>query len=59
MYRLEKYQECFSLYRDIVKNTNDDYEDERQTNMSAVYAYLTEKEMVIIKFVLVFGNIQY
>ncbi|CAH2991994.1 unnamed protein product [Chilo suppressalis] len=40
LYRLEQYQECYNLYRDLVKNTTDDYEDERKTNMAAVVANL-------------------
>ncbi|KAL1394269.1 hypothetical protein pipiens_012082 [Culex pipiens pipiens] len=40
LYRLEKFEECFDLYRDIIKNTHDDYDDERTTNMSAVAANL-------------------
>ncbi|XP_052738506.1 signal recognition particle subunit SRP72 [Bicyclus anynana] len=40
LYRLEQYQDCYNLYRDIVKNTTDDYEDERKANMSAVVANL-------------------
>lgn len=40
MYRLEQYQDCYNLYRDIVKNTTDEYEDERKTNMAAVVANL-------------------
>lgn len=28
------------MYRDIIKNTEDDYEDERETNLSAVIANL-------------------
>ncbi|KFB40781.1 AGAP001939-PA-like protein [Anopheles sinensis] len=38
LYRLERYDECFELYRSIIKNTHDDYDDERRTNMSAVAA---------------------
>ncbi|XP_041976354.1 signal recognition particle subunit SRP72 [Aricia agestis] len=40
LYRLEQYQDCYNLYRDIVKNTTDDYEDERKANMAAVVANL-------------------
>ncbi|KOB68347.1 Signal recognition particle subunit SRP72 [Operophtera brumata] len=40
LYRLEQYQDCYNLYRDLVKNTTDDYEDERQANMAAVVANL-------------------
>lgn len=35
-----RYEECFDVYRDIIKNTEDDYEDERETNLSAVIANL-------------------
>lgn len=41
LYRLEQYQDCYNLYRDIVKNTTDDYEDERNANVAAVVANLT------------------
>ncbi|XP_017101834.1 signal recognition particle subunit SRP72 [Drosophila bipectinata] len=40
LYRLERYDECLDAYRDIIKNTSDDYEDERRTNLSAVAANL-------------------
>ncbi len=42
LYRLERYEECLALYRDIIKNTSDDFEMERLTNLSAVSAYLNE-----------------
>ena len=37
---MEKYSECFSLYKKLVKNTQDDFEEERETNLSAVLAAL-------------------
>lgn len=40
LYRLEEFDQCFSLYKDIIKNTSDDYEEERTTNFSAVVANL-------------------
>ncbi|XP_019868366.1 signal recognition particle subunit SRP72 [Aethina tumida] len=40
LYRLERFPESASLYQDIIKNTNDDYDDERHTNLSAVSVYL-------------------
>ncbi|XP_048746270.2 signal recognition particle subunit SRP72-like [Ostrea edulis] len=40
LYRLEEYQECYDLYRDVIKNSEDDYDEERQTNLSAVLASL-------------------
>lgn len=41
LYRLERFEDCFDSYRDIIKNTNDDYEDERAANLSAVAANLS------------------
>ncbi|XP_033102958.1 signal recognition particle subunit SRP72-like [Anneissia japonica] len=40
LYRLERYNECLDVYRNLIKNTSDDYDDERETNMSAVIAAL-------------------
>ncbi|XP_028026411.1 signal recognition particle subunit SRP72 isoform X2 [Bombyx mandarina] len=40
LYRLEQYQDCYNLYRDLLKNTTDEYEDERKANMAAVVANL-------------------
>lgn len=40
LYRLEQYNESYEIYREIIKNTSDDYEDERETNLSAVIANL-------------------
>lgn len=36
LYRLEQYEDCFTVYRDIIKNCSDDYEDEREANLAAV-----------------------
>lgn len=43
LYRLEEFDDCFNLYRDIIKNSTDDYEEERTTNLSAVCANLAMK----------------
>lgn len=40
LYRLEKYEDSYGLYRDIIKKTNDDYDSERQANLNAVAANL-------------------
>uniref|UniRef100_T1IQJ0 Signal recognition particle subunit SRP72 n=1 Tax=Strigamia maritima TaxID=126957 RepID=T1IQJ0_STRMM len=40
LYRLEKYDECFESYRDLIKTSQDDYEDERETNLAAVISNL-------------------
>ena len=46
LYRLEKYEECFSVYRDIIKNSHDEYEDEREANLAAVLVNLTVEDSV-------------
>lgn len=46
LYRLECYEDCFDAYRDIIKNSDDDYEDERITNLSAVAANLALEGIV-------------
>ncbi|XP_035227394.1 signal recognition particle subunit SRP72-like [Stegodyphus dumicola] len=40
LYRLEKYEECFEMYKELIKNSEDDFEEERETNLSAVVCYL-------------------
>ncbi|KAH8409676.1 hypothetical protein KR222_001561 [Zaprionus bogoriensis] len=40
LYRLERYDDCLEAYKDIIKKSSDDYEDERRTNLSAVAANL-------------------
>lgn len=40
LYRLERYSQCCSAYKDLLKNTQDDYEEERETNLSAAMAAL-------------------
>lgn len=46
LYRLERYEECFTVYRDIIKNSNDEYEDERETNLAAVVGNLAIEDSV-------------
>ncbi|KAK8389393.1 hypothetical protein O3P69_008856 [Scylla paramamosain] len=36
LYRLERYDECHEVYRDIIRTTSDDFDMERETNMTAV-----------------------
>lgn len=50
LYRLERYEDCFDMYRDIIKNTDDEYEEERTTNLSAVVANLSIEGSVSLKF---------
>ena len=42
-YRLEKYEECLGLYKQLLKERSDDYEEERLTNVSAVAAALSQR----------------
>ncbi|TRY93974.1 hypothetical protein DNTS_021125 [Danionella cerebrum] len=38
LYRLERYEECLAVYKDLIRNSQDEYEEERKTNLSAVIA---------------------
>jgi len=42
-YRLEKYEDCLGLYKQLLKERSDDYEEERLTNVSAVAAALSQR----------------
>jgi len=43
LYKLEDYNECYSLYRNIIKNSTDDFDVERRTNIGAVIAHLEDE----------------
>lgn len=49
LYRLEKYPECVNLYRDIIKNSSDDYDNIHQANLSAALVYLDESSVVSVQ----------
>ncbi|KAL7849851.1 hypothetical protein SRHO_G00192000 [Serrasalmus rhombeus] len=38
LYRLERYDECEAVYKDLIRNSQDEYEEERKTNLAAVLA---------------------
>ncbi|NXU58598.1 SRP72 protein, partial [Turnix velox] len=46
LYRLERYDECLAAYRDLIRNSQDEYEEERKTNLSAVVAAQSTWEKV-------------
>lgn len=48
LYRLEQYTDAHVIYQDIIKNTDDEYEEERLTNLYATMVYLDENERVFI-----------
>merc|ERR1740128_794114 len=48
LYRLELYDKCFTVYRDIIKTSDDKYETERKTNFSAVTAQLGDKHKMLV-----------
>ena len=42
---MERYSDCYALYRSLLKNASDDFETERLTNLSAVAVHMAnEKE---------------
>lgn len=36
LYKLERYKECFDMYRDIIKRSKDSFTNERESNLTAV-----------------------
>lgn len=44
LYRLERYSECRSVYTDLIRNSQDEYEEERKTNLAAVVASVSQWE---------------
>ncbi|KAM9741447.1 signal recognition particle subunit SRP72 [Menidia menidia] len=44
LYRLERYEECKSVYTDLIRNSQDEYEEERKTNLTAVLAAMSQWE---------------
>lgn len=61
LYRLERYSECKSVYRDLIRNSQDEYEEERKTNLAAVVSAMSQWEKaplvtaLLHKFILLFG----
>ncbi|KFP95410.1 Signal recognition particle subunit SRP72, partial [Haliaeetus albicilla] len=47
LYRLERYDDCLATYRDLIRNSQDEYEEERKTNLSAVVAAQSTWEKVM------------
>ena len=47
LYRLEQFEKCFSVYRDIIRSSDDKYETERKTNLSAVTAQLGDEKKIL------------
>jgi len=48
LYRLEQFEKCFTVYRDIIKTSDDKYETERKTNLSAVTAQLGDRNKMLV-----------
>ncbi|XP_033829379.1 signal recognition particle subunit SRP72 [Periophthalmus magnuspinnatus] len=44
LYRLERYDECKAVYTDLIRNSQDEYEEERKTNLAAVVAAMSQWE---------------
>lgn len=44
LYRLERFNECKTVYTDLIRNSQDEYEEERKTNLSAVVASISQWE---------------
>lgn len=44
LYRMERYDDCKSVYTDLIRNSQDEYEEERKTNLAAVVASMSQWE---------------
>ncbi|XP_022169731.1 signal recognition particle subunit SRP72 [Myzus persicae] len=42
LYKLERYNECFDMYRDIIKQSKDSFTNERESNLTAVISQLSK-----------------
>uniref|UniRef100_A0A3P9NHX9 Signal recognition particle subunit SRP72 n=1 Tax=Poecilia reticulata TaxID=8081 RepID=A0A3P9NHX9_POERE len=49
LYRLERYDECKTVYTDLIRNSQDEYEEERKTNLAAVVAAMSQWEKVLME----------
>ncbi|CAL9707132.1 unnamed protein product [Knipowitschia caucasica] len=49
LYRLERYDECKAVYTDLIRNSQDEYEEERKTNLAAVVAAQSQWEKVPVE----------
>ncbi|EHB01206.1 Ankyrin repeat domain-containing protein 31 [Heterocephalus glaber] len=47
LYRLERYDECLAVYRDLMRKSQDDYDEKRKTNLSAVVAAPSNWEKMV------------
>lgn len=43
-----RFNECFDLYRDIIKQSKDSFTNERETNLTAVISQLSKLGEVIL-----------
>lgn len=41
---MERYDDCKSVYTDLIRNSQDEYEEERKTNLAAVVASMSQWE---------------
>lgn len=57
LYRLEKFNDALDIYHDIIKNSHDDYADERETNLCASIAQLSNEEPVNKTIFLIYNYI--
>lgn len=47
-YRLEQYEEAYDGCLHVIDKAKDQYEEERQTNLAAINAYIMSSGLVIL-----------
>lgn len=50
-----RYNDCFDMYRDIIKQSKDGFTNERETNLTAVISQLSSLGDVCFHILLYFG----
>lgn len=55
---MERYDDCLVAYRDLIRNSQDEYEEERKTNLSAVVAAQSTWERVMPVSVCLSGGVR-
>lgn len=51
---LNRYNECYNVYRDIIRTTSDDFDVERETNIAAVAVNRTIEGVVSLDAGIIF-----
>ena len=49
LYRVEQYKNSFTMYREIIRSSDDKYETERKTNLFAMTAQMADNSTMVME----------